>query len=129
MNAPADFPTQRIVNRLRYWRRHIERAIRDADLMTYEDIERDVCEARKLFFDTPTAFAVIDVQDYSKGRVCHILAAGGSLKGLQELQGILTPFFKEIGARRLTMAGRLGWERTLPTWGWVKSRVLMELEI
>jgi hypothetical protein len=129
MNAPAGFPTQRIVNNLRGWRPWVERAIRDADLMDYESIEKGVLEARYLYFDTPTAFAIIDVQDYTKGRVCHILAAGGSLKGLNELQGILMPFFKEIGARRLTMAGRSGWKRKLPAWGWKESRVLMELEL
>jgi hypothetical protein len=129
MNAPAGFPTQRIVNSLRGWRKHIERALRDADLMAYEDIERRVLEAELLFFDNETAFAVIDVQDYTKGRVCHILAAGGSLKGLRALQETLIPFFREIGARRLQQAGRLGWARTLPAWGWTQKRVLMEYEI
>lgn len=111
------------------WRKHIERALRDADLQTFEDIRQDVLHVRKLLFDNGAAFAVIDVQDYTKGRVCHILAAGGTLAGLRELQATLMPFFKLIGARRLTMAGRHGWIRTLPAWGWKQSRLLMELEI
>jgi hypothetical protein len=114
---------------LRGWAPHIRRALAEADLMTYEDIERRVLDAKLLYFNSPTAFAIIDVQDYSKGRVCHILAAGGSLRGLRALQATLMPFFKQIGARRLTMAGRSGWKRTLPAWGWRPSRLLMEMEI
>jgi len=129
MNAPADFPTQRMQNRLFRWKRVIERALREADLMTYEDVERDVLEGRKLLFDNDKAFAIVDIQDYTKGRVAHILAAGGTLAGLKELQEKAIPFFKLIGARRLTQAGRLGWARTLPAWGWKQPRVVMELAL
>jgi hypothetical protein len=97
--------------------------------MTFEDVERDVLEVRKLLFDNDKAFAVIDVQDYSRGRVCHVLAAGGSLEGLRELQQTLIPFFKLIGARRLSMAGRHGWIKKLPAWGWKQPRILMELRL
>jgi hypothetical protein len=126
MNAPAEFPTQRIVNRLRRWRPLIERAIRDADLMTYEDIERGVVEQKMWLFDTPRAFAVVQIFDYTKGRVGHVLAAGGSIQGLKELQELSTPFFKEIGARRLTMTGRQGFMRRLPALGWTQPRIYME---
>jgi len=123
------FPAQQLRNRIYGWKPWIERALRDADLMTYDDIEKGVLNHRFLYFDNDTAFAIVDVQDYTKGRVCHVLAAGGSLRGLGELQKGTAPFFKAIGARRLQMAGRLGWKRTLPAWGWKPSRVLMELEI
>jgi hypothetical protein len=129
MNAPIEIPTLRLKQDLQRWRKHIERALREADLMTFEDIERDVVAVKKLYFDNGRAFCVVDVQDYSKGRVCHILAAGGSLSGLKELQATLIPFFKLIGARRLTQAGRLGWAKVLPSWGWKQSRVLMELDL
>jgi len=132
MNAHATITEQQRENSLQSlhkWRPWIERAIRDADLMTYADIEKGVLDARFPYFDTGNAFAVIDVQDYTKGRVCHILAAGGSLKGLRALQDILNPFFKAIGARRLSMAGRQGWERVLPAWGWQMKHVTLELEI
>jgi hypothetical protein len=129
VNAPANIPTQQTENSLDRWRPYIERALRDADLMTFEDIRQDILHVRKLLFDNGKAFAVLDIQDYTKGRVVHVLAAGGSLKGLKELQAQLMPFFKMIGARRLTQAGRLGWKRTLPAWGWKETRVLMELEI
>jgi len=131
MNAPVNINKQ-IENRLtslRSWRPYIERALRDADLMTYDDIERGVVEVRFLYFDNKTAFVIIDVQDYTKGRVCHILAAGGSLDGLRALQDSLIPFFKQIGARRLTMAGRSGFTKKLPAWGWTQPRVVMPSEI
>jgi hypothetical protein len=129
VNAPAHFPTQQIRNRLLLWKPCIERALRDADLMVYEDIEKGVLENCYLYFDIDKAFAIVDVQDYTKGRVCHVLAAGGSLAGLRELQDMMIPFFKAIGARRLTQAGRLGWARKLPAWGWKQSLVFMELPI
>ena len=132
MNVHATTLQQQIENRLpilRGWRPWIEKALAEADLMTYEDIERQVLDAKLLFFNNETAFAIIDVQDYTKGRVCHILAAGGSLRGLRALQKTLIPFFQEIGARRLQQAGRPGWERVLPAWGWKKNHVLMEYEI
>lgn len=129
MNTHVDLRKQQIENSLDRWRSHIERALRDTDLQTFEDIRKDVFQVRKLLFDNGKAFAVIDVQDYTKGRVCHILAAGGSLSGLKELQAQLMPFFKAIGARRLVQAGRLGWGRVLPAWGWRQKHVLMELEI
>jgi hypothetical protein len=128
MNAPAEFPTQQIVNRLRYWRKHIERALRDPDLMTYADIELGVVEQCMWLFDNPRAFAVVEIHDYTKGRVGHVLVAGGSIQGLKELQEQSTPFFKEIGARRLHMAGRQGFLRKLPALGWTQPRVVMEYE-
>jgi len=126
MNAPAGFPTQRIVNSLRGWRKHIERALRDADLMVYEDIEKGVVEQRMWLFDTDKAFAVVEIKDYTKGRVGHVLVAGGSVQGLAELQELSTPFFKEIGARRLSMIGRQGFMKKLPALGWKQSRIYME---
>lgn len=132
MNAHAPILEQQIENslkRLVQWKPWVVRALRDADLMTYEDIENGVRNVRFLYFDNNTAFVIIDVQDYTKGRVCHILAAGGSLKGLRALQETLNPFFKAIGARRLTMAGRFGFMKKLPAWGWRQKHVAMELEI
>jgi hypothetical protein len=129
MNAHAPILKQQKQNSLLRWKPWIVRAIRDTDLMTYEDIEKGVLEERYIYFDIGTAFAVIDFQQYTKGNVCHILAAGGSLSGLRDLQHHLMPFFKAIGARRLVQAGRLGWKKILPAWGWKQKHVIMELEI
>jgi hypothetical protein len=97
--------------------------------MTFEDIRQDILHVRKLLFDNGKAFCVVEVHDFTKGRVCHILAAGGSLEGLRELQTTLLPFFKAIGARRLSQTGRLGWAKVLKAWGWKQPRVYLELEI
>jgi hypothetical protein len=126
VNAPAHFPTQQIRNRLINYRPEIERALSQFGMMTFDDIVDDVLFSRKLLFDNDEAFAIVELNEYTNGRVAHVLVAGGSAKGLKNLQSITTEFFKLIGVKKMTMLGRKGFLRRLPDWGWKQTMTYME---
>jgi hypothetical protein len=126
MNAPAHFPEQQIRNRLTGWRPEIERALLQFGMQDFDDIADEVMSGRKFFFDNDEAFAIVEINNYTNGKVAHVLVAGGTMKGFRKLQSITTDFFRLLGVKKMSMLGRRGFLRRLPDMGWKQTMTYME---
>ena len=116
--------------RFNRWRPTMEKIIREqGDYTSVDDIYNRCMELKLLYFDTPGAFAVIDVIEETKVTRLHIQLAGGSLEALFKLEQIVAKFGVSIGATKMTFVGRKGFTRALSKFGWCAPVVYMEKEI
>jgi hypothetical protein len=94
-----------------------------------DDIYKDCCEVKRLFFYTSDAFAVVSVEEYPRDTRLHITLAGGNLEGFDKLDEIISRFGRKIGASKATFIGRKGLARVMAKRGWKSPFVYMEKEI
>jgi len=119
-----------ITGRFWKWKNTIGRILDDHDgYMTVDDLYMQCCSCQKLFFDNDEAFVVVNVVELPKDTYLHITLAGGTMKGLDELDTIIHKFGQQIGATKATMIGRKGFSRALKRRGWKERFVYMEKEI
>jgi hypothetical protein len=98
-------------------------------MQDFDDIVEEVMSGRKFFFDNDESFAVVEINNYTNGKVAHVLVAGGTMEGFRKLQSITTDFFKLLGVKKMSMLGRRGFLRRLPDMGWKQTMTYMEREI
>jgi hypothetical protein len=94
-----------------------------------DDIYKECCEVKRLFFYTTDAFAVVTVEEHPKDTRLHITLAGGNLEGFDKLDTIIGNFGRKIGASKATFIGRKGLARVMAKRGWKSPFVYMEKEI
>ncbi len=97
--------------------------------MSVDDVYRDCINLRRLLFENGEAFAVVNVVEHEKDTRLFIMLAGGSLKGLDELEPIIAEFGRSIGASRAGFIGRKGLLRVMSKRGWKAPHIYMEKEI
>lgn len=96
---------------------------------TVDDTYLQCSECRQLFFDVPGAFAVVNVIEHPKDTRLHVALAGGTLKGLDQLDTVIGDFGRAIGASKASFVGRRGLARVMAKRGWKSPFVYMEKEI
>jgi hypothetical protein len=111
----------------------IRRAMERGRMGRFADVERDVLAANAYLWlaveqDVVLAAAVTQVTEDADGRLCTILACGGS--GWARWGGLiegLESYARAEGCRRIEIAGRPGWRRRLPGWRLVKIVIRKDL--
>ena len=93
---------------------------------TWQDVVEGVTSGNMQLWPAKDAAAVTQLWDFPNRRVLHVLAAGGSLETLKDMQASAAAFAKANGASALTVEGRRGWIRAL---GWREISTRAELEI
>ena len=96
---------------------------------TPDIVYKECCQYHKLFFDNDEAFVVINVVEYPHDRHLHLMLAGGSMRGLIDLDPIIYKFGQSIGATKATFIGRKGFAKVLKKNGWTAPHIYMEKEI
>ena len=105
--------------------------------LTINDVYAQLMETRTVLFIITNeqysieAFIIADVQQYPQRKVIRILlSAGKNLKEWKnELLEVMTSWCKKIGASRIEIIGRKGWERALADIGFEFSHVVLTKEI
>lgn len=119
-----------ITARFDRWRAHMSKILgRHQFYMTVDDVYRQCSNCQKLFFDNEEAFVVINVIEHPKDIYLHVMLAGGTMKGLDELDAIIYKFGQQIGATKATFIGRKGFAKILAKRGWTAPHIYMEKEI
>jgi hypothetical protein len=85
---------------------------------TFKDAFDCVATGRCMFFWNEDSCAVLEWREYPRGKVIHVLWAGGTQKGLFELYDTVEVFAQKMGAGAMTTLGRKGFEKRLPKEGW-----------
>ena len=80
------------------------------------DIEKGVASYRFQLWVGDEGAAVTEVVEFPKKRTLHVFLAGGKLKQIQDFQESAWTWGQSIGCTEMTLAGRLGWARTLKDW-------------
>jgi hypothetical protein len=117
----ADFTTaiQTRLERLQYWRKHIEKAIkRGHALSTFTDVVQSILHGKRLFFDNGKSFAIVEPFQHPLGVEVFVWVAGGEQEALYALEEEVMEFAKMVKARRLMLYGRYGFRKRIPSRGW-----------
>ena len=125
MNAPVKHILG-TAHDLAKWRGQVERALRGQP-MGFEQVADAIDEGRMFMFATDEAFVVIEPQ----GEPIQLLVVvgGGSQKGLEGLELVVSIWGGIIGAKKIVAHARRGFWRRLKQQGWKKSRIVIEKEI
>lgn len=125
MNAPVTHILGTATD-LAKWRAQVERALRGQP-MGFEQVADAVDEGRMFMFATDQAFVVIEPQ----GEPIQLLVVvgGGSQKGLEGLELVVSVWGTFIGAKKIVAHAREGFWRRVRKQGWKKSRIIIEKEI
>lgn len=60
---------------------------------------------------------------------CHLLGGEGVADWIDDLFESVAAYARPVGIERLTLEGRVGWERILSPRGWKKRSVVMEISL
>jgi hypothetical protein len=125
MNAPVKHILG-TAHDLAKWRGQVDRALRGQPV-GFEQVADAIDEGRMFMFDSGEAFVVIEPQGDPIQLV--VVVGGGSQKGLEGLELVVSIWGSIIGATKLVAHAREGFWRRLKTQGWKKSRIIIEKEI
>jgi len=118
------------VDRFKFWRPQIEKAIRASNYYTsFDCIVDGLLKTELLWFENESAFVILQVIDYDLRRDIHILIGGGNPKGLVDLESVILKFGNEIGAKLVTMICRKGLWPRLQHKGWKMTQHYVHKEI
>jgi hypothetical protein len=110
------------------WSKVITRALRDSGQLTYDDILRGLADRKYYYFGSSIAFAIVEPQKWPVTTLLHVVVAGGTQKGIEELEPEVVNFGRAIGAKKLTALGRVGFKKRVD-YGWKNSMNYYEKEI
>lgn len=96
---------------------------------TIEDVEEGIARGELHFWPGKRCAVVTEVVDYPRMRVLNLFLCGGDLDELKAMQPCFLSFAEFLGCRKLTLGGRLGWERALKSLGWQRHFVVLTLEV
>jgi hypothetical protein len=108
------------------WRGQVDRALRGQPV-GFEQVADAIDEGRMFMFDSGEAFVVIEPQGDPIQLV--VVVGGGSQKGLEGLELVVSVWGSIIGAKKIVAHAREGFWRRLKKQGWKKSRIVIEKEI
>jgi len=131
-NVPRFTFEEWAATRCMHWEKQIKKAIRAGNIpIDFEYVVKLVIEKAALLFDNGESFAIVEVNSYRGTHpFVHIFIAGGNFDRLHDLErDQVVPFAKQIGAKKMTLLGRLGFKERLPSYGWKQSAVFFEKEI
>lgn len=94
-----------------------------------EDIRRMVAEQKVLLITGKKCAMVYEVLAYPKMRVLHGFLCGGDLEELKSFDPYLVELAKQLGCKRVSIAGRHGWVRALKDIGFQHACSVVTKEI
>lgn len=93
---------------------------------TFDSLVGDVMLGHLFFAFNDTSCALLErVMGPLDSRV-HVVLGAGTLKGLLKLYEVIAPKVKALGATKMTILGRPGFEKALKKQGWVTPKIYME---
>lgn len=85
-----------------------------------DDVIREIYTGKLQFWPGERSAIVTEIEYYPLMKSCHFFLAGGDLAELEEMTPKIEAWAKAQGCKRMTLAGRRGWERTFLAGGGYK---------
>ena len=108
----------------------LERALkRGHDPMPIGAVKELLLAGKAQIWFAENSTAVTRLEDRGDTRICEIWLAGGDLDELVELKDThIEPWAKHMGASRMLIIGRKGWEKTLNDYNYASTVLIKELD-
>jgi hypothetical protein len=79
--------------------------------------------------DTPDACGITALQVSAGVKICYIMAVGGSLSGLSDLDALIEKFAREHGCQIIQTIGRRGWGQVNKQYGFKPVAIMYEKKL
>lgn len=79
---------------------------------TLEDVWDAIALGEMQMWPGERSIIITEVQQYPRLRAVHLFLGAGEMDGIKQLLPEIEAWARTIGARRITLAGRKGWERS-----------------
>lgn len=79
---------------------------------TIDDVINEIVIGKLQFWPGDKCAIVTEIEQYPLMKSCHFFLAGGDLQELEQMTPRIEAWAKGQGCKRMTLAGRRGWERT-----------------
>ena len=124
---PVEAPAHPLQADLLRFRPQIEAALAYSNEgHTFDSLMNEVMLGALYFAFNDTSCALLErVMGPLDVRV-HVVLGAGTLQGLLQLYDVIAPKVKALGATKMTILGRPGFEKALKQQGWVTPKVYME---
>jgi len=99
------------------------------DSHSFDDIVSGVLSGRYHFYVHNRAFIVAELVQYPKHTIYNVFLAGGLMEDLLEMQEMIRPAAKALGAKYAALTGRHGWVKVLKDRGWSHEYSIMYAEV
>ena len=118
------------LNHLFKLRTQLMRALKRAgDVMTIQHVADRVLDGRFQMWSAPESAIITEVVQFPLRKTLHYFLVVGDLEECLALQPEIEAFAKANGCFVVTCAGREGWDRILPRFGWKKQWSVLAKEL
>lgn len=124
MNAETHIPNlaervKHTMDRLLYWREHIETAMGHVyDMYRFDDIVLMVLAQRLDFYEFADCMVLMEVCTFPQWSTYHCFLACGDMQAIKAAEPVISNIAKQKGCQYMSISGRTGWPRALKDDGW-----------
>jgi hypothetical protein len=121
--ASDGLPPEEIIKR-------IEKALKNGgDTHDWEDVRNGLMLGEYQIFWNDHGVCITEIKSTPKRRYLHAFVVAGEMPGVMELQDQVIQHALTHSCDFMTTAGRVGWERVLPKFGWRKTQAVMRYDL
>lgn len=96
---------------------------------TYQDVLDGITSGRMQLWPAPRGCAVTEIVVYPRTQTLHVFLAGGEMDQLFDMIEDAAAWGRKQGCVKMTLSGRIGWQRAMKDLGWKPTMVVMEKDI
>lgn len=93
------------------------------------DLAKAVDEGRMQSWQNGESVVLTELLGAPQGTVLNIFLVCGNLREVMEIQDAIADFARQHNCIRMTMRGRRGWEKFLPSYGWTNPGVTFDFPL
>ncbi|CAB4124564.1 hypothetical protein UFOVP62_12 [uncultured Caudovirales phage] len=121
--ASDGLPPEEIIKR-------VEKALRNGgDCYSWEDVREALLLGKFQLFWNEHGVCITEIKTTPRKRYLHCFVVAGEMPGVMELQDQVIQHALTSSCEFMTTAGRVGWERVLPKFGWRKTQAVMRYDL
>lgn len=110
--------------------RRIEKAlVYGGGTHTLEDVRQGLIEGKFQIFWNEHGVCITEIIQSPQSRHLHCFLVAGELPGVMELQEQVIRHAITNSCAYMTTAGRFGWQKVLPKFGWKKAHIAFKFDL
>lgn len=97
--------------------------------ITIDDVAAAIGKGKMHFWPGKECACVTEVAEFPRKRYLNVTLAGGRMDEILSMIPSFKAWAHKLGCDKITVAGRVGWERVLRPLGWKKDLVVLSVPV
>ncbi len=120
-------PPESLTETVLRYKPQIEAALSHADFShSFDQITCAILSGKLHFYPLENSFVIMELRKFGNWSSYHCFLAGGSFEEINALTETAAENGRKLGAVKLTLTGRRGFERKLKKYGWEATHVMLQ---